>query len=61
MSLVGPRPWPLAMVTEQVTAGDDYRMRMMAGRTGPAQVQKGHPDQAEDADLDCAYADACLT
>ena len=61
MSLVGPRPWPLAMVQEQVTAGDDYRMRMMSGWTGPGQVQKGRPDPAEDADLDLAYADACRT
>jgi lipopolysaccharide/colanic/teichoic acid biosynthesis glycosyltransferase len=61
MSLVGPRPWPLAMVREQAAAGDDYRMRVMAGWTGPAQVQKGRPDPAEGAEFDLAYADACRT
>ena len=60
MSLVGPRPWPLAMVREQVTAGDDYRSGR--GRLDwPGQVQKGRPDPAENADLDLAYVDACRT
>jgi lipopolysaccharide/colanic/teichoic acid biosynthesis glycosyltransferase len=61
MSLVGPRPWPLAMVAEQVTAGLDYRKRIIAGWTGPAQVQKGVAEPAGYTDLDLAYVEACRT
>src|SRR5262249_14336022 len=41
ISLVGPRPWPPEMVERQVAEGRDYRLRVMAGLTGPAQVTKG--------------------
>lgn len=61
MSLVGPRPWPLSMVADQVARGDDYRHRIRAGWTGPAQVQKGTPDPVSYATLDRAYVEACRT
>jgi lipopolysaccharide/colanic/teichoic acid biosynthesis glycosyltransferase len=41
ISLVGPRPWPPEMVERQVAEGRDYRLRVIAGLTGPAQVTKG--------------------
>jgi lipopolysaccharide/colanic/teichoic acid biosynthesis glycosyltransferase len=61
MSLVGPRPWPLAMVEEQVASGLDYRNRAVAGWTGPAQVQKGSVETARYTDLDLRYVQACRT
>ena len=61
LSLVGPRPWPVAMVAEQVAAGLDYRNRVMAGWTGPAQVQKGVTEPAGYTALDLAYVEACRT
>jgi lipopolysaccharide/colanic/teichoic acid biosynthesis glycosyltransferase len=57
LSLVGPRPWPRRMVDEQIARGHDYRLRVMAGWTGPAQASKG----AADADFqasDLTYVDA---
>lgn len=61
MSLVGPRPWPPSMVRDQVAAGQDYRNRVVAGWTGPAQVQKGVTKPAGYAQLDLAYVEACRT
>jgi lipopolysaccharide/colanic/teichoic acid biosynthesis glycosyltransferase len=55
MSLVGPRPWPPEMVRRQVAAGLDYRNRIRAGLTGPAQVTKGEGTPYED--LDTEYLD----
>jgi len=57
ISLVGPRPWPPELVDRQVAEGKDYRLRVMAGLTGPAQVSKGG-DQLY-ADLDERYVEAC--
>ena len=57
ISLVGPRPWPPQMVERQVAEGRDYRLRIMAGLTGPAQVTKGGDQQY--ADLDLQYVEAC--
>jgi lipopolysaccharide/colanic/teichoic acid biosynthesis glycosyltransferase len=57
ISLVGPRPWPPHMVERQVVEGRDYRNRIMAGLTGPAQVTKGSDQQY--ADLDLQYVAAC--
>jgi lipopolysaccharide/colanic/teichoic acid biosynthesis glycosyltransferase len=51
MSLVGPRPWPAEMVRRQVAEGRDYRNRVPAGLTGPAQVTKGEGIRYEDLDL----------
>ena len=59
ISLVGPRPWPPELVERQVAEGTDYRLRIMAGLTGPAQVTKGG-DQLY-ADLDERYVEACRT
>jgi lipopolysaccharide/colanic/teichoic acid biosynthesis glycosyltransferase len=59
ISLVGPRPWPPPLVERQVAEGQDYRLRIMAGLTGPAQVTKGG-DQLY-ANLDVAYVEACRT
>lgn len=53
MSLVGPRPWPPELVERQVQRGVDYRLRVTAGWTGPAQVSKGRPADFEE--LDVAY------
>ena len=61
LSLVGPRPWPPSMVGDQVAAGHDYRNRVMAGWTGPAQVQKGITEPAGYTELDLAYVEACRT
>jgi len=61
LSLVGPRPWPPSMVGDQVAAGYDYRNRVMAGWTGPAQVQKGITEPAGYTELDLGYVEACRT
>jgi lipopolysaccharide/colanic/teichoic acid biosynthesis glycosyltransferase len=50
ISLVGPRPWPPEMVRRQVAEGLDYRNRILAGLTGPAQVTKGEGIAYEDLD-----------
>lgn len=57
MSLVGPRPWPPEMVRRQVAEGHDYRNRILAGLTGPAQVTKG--EAIPFADLDSLYLERC--
>lgn len=59
MSLVGPRPWPPSMVATQVEQGLDYRNRIIAGWTGPVQVQKGIVEPADYTTLDLEYVDAC--
>jgi lipopolysaccharide/colanic/teichoic acid biosynthesis glycosyltransferase len=56
ISLVGPRPWPPEMVQRQVAEGRDYRNRIPAGLTGPAQVTKGEGIPYED--LDSRYVEA---
>lgn len=52
MSLVGPRPWPPELVERQVVRGVDYRLRVRAGWTGPAQVSKGRDVDFERLDLE---------
>jgi lipopolysaccharide/colanic/teichoic acid biosynthesis glycosyltransferase len=59
MSIVGPRPWPPALVADQVASGHDYRLRVRAGLTGPAQVAKG--TDATFLALDLAYVHALAT
>jgi len=59
LSLVGPRPWPPEMVRRQVAEGLDYRNRILAGLTGPAQVTKGQGIPYED--LDSQYLERCST
>lgn len=61
MSLVGPRPWPPSMVEKQVAKGFSYRNEVIAGWTGPAQVQKGVTAPAGYTELDLAYVEACRT
>jgi lipopolysaccharide/colanic/teichoic acid biosynthesis glycosyltransferase len=61
MSLVGPRPWPPEMVREQLGSGLDYRLHVMAGWTGPAQLTKGVDDPVDGHELDLAYAETCRT
>jgi lipopolysaccharide/colanic/teichoic acid biosynthesis glycosyltransferase len=56
ISLVGPRPWPPALVERQVAEGHDYRNRVTAGLTGPAQVSKGSGRAYLELDLE--YVDA---
>lgn len=41
ISFVGPRPWEPHLVEEQLAAGQDYRLHVMAGLTGTAQITKG--------------------
>jgi lipopolysaccharide/colanic/teichoic acid biosynthesis glycosyltransferase len=50
MSLVGPRPWPPELVERQLARGVDYRLRVTAGWTGPAQVSKGLEVEFESLD-----------
>jgi lipopolysaccharide/colanic/teichoic acid biosynthesis glycosyltransferase len=52
ISLVGPRPWPPALVERQVAEGYDYRNRVAAGLTGPAQIAKGSGRAYLDLDLE---------
>jgi lipopolysaccharide/colanic/teichoic acid biosynthesis glycosyltransferase len=61
MSLVGPRPWPVSMVENQVAKGLGYRNEVIAGWTGPAQVQKGFTESSGFAELDLEYVEACRT
>jgi lipopolysaccharide/colanic/teichoic acid biosynthesis glycosyltransferase len=49
------------MVREQVAAGLDYRNRVQAGWTGPAQVTKGGSTPVSYAELDLGYVEACRT
>ena len=52
-SLVGPRPWPPALVERQRAEGLTYRDEVPAGLTGLAQLSKG--SEHEYADLDLQY------
>jgi lipopolysaccharide/colanic/teichoic acid biosynthesis glycosyltransferase len=61
ISLVGPRPWPIAMVEEQVAKGLDYRLHAIAGWTGPAQVRKDSKAKSKATDLDLEYIGLCRT
>ena len=61
MSLVGPRPWPPSLVERQLADGLDYRNEIIAGWTGPAQVQKDLTESAGYAALDLEYVGACRT
>jgi lipopolysaccharide/colanic/teichoic acid biosynthesis glycosyltransferase len=56
MTLVGPRPWPPDMVAAQVEQGLDYRLHVLPGWTGPAQVSKGERGSSF-TDLDLAYVE----
>jgi hypothetical protein len=47
------------MVRTQVAKGFTYRNEIIAGWTGPAQVQKGITEPAGYAELDLAYVEEC--
>jgi lipopolysaccharide/colanic/teichoic acid biosynthesis glycosyltransferase len=51
-SLVGPRPWPPALVERQRAEGLKYRDEVPAGLTGLAQLSKGSEQQYADLDLE---------
>lgn len=59
MTLVGPRPWPTVLIEPQLREGYDYRLRVRAGWTGPAQVQKGKPEPGGPPTHDLEYVEAC--
>jgi lipopolysaccharide/colanic/teichoic acid biosynthesis glycosyltransferase len=59
ISLVGPRPWPVPMVERQVAEGNDYRLRVTAGWTGPAQVRKDSRAKSRATSLDLEYVELC--
>jgi lipopolysaccharide/colanic/teichoic acid biosynthesis glycosyltransferase len=61
LSLVGPRPWPVSMVEKQVADGYDYRLRITAGWTGPAQVRKDSGTKGDSTRLDLEYVELCRT
>lgn len=61
MSLVGPRPWPPEMVATQVEEGQDYRLHVRAGWTGPVQAAKGEAALSSYGALDLEYVEACRT
>jgi len=49
MSLVGPRPKPLAEYREEIERGIHFRAQLRAGLTGPEQVLKGTVRTGDDA------------
>ena len=59
MSLVGPRPWTPSLVKEQEERGVVYRKYIIAGLTGPCQVEKGKPSPKNSEILDLAYFETC--
>jgi lipopolysaccharide/colanic/teichoic acid biosynthesis glycosyltransferase len=59
ISLVGPRPWPVSMVEQQVAEGLDYRLHVIAGWTGPAQVRKDSKAKSQATKLDLEYVELC--
>jgi lipopolysaccharide/colanic/teichoic acid biosynthesis glycosyltransferase len=61
ISLVGPRPWPPEMVEGQLAEGREYRNRIIAGLTGPAQVTKGAGVPYADLDEDYVAAAEALS
>ncbi len=61
ISLVGPRPWPVTMVEAQVAKGLIYRLHVMAGWTGPAQVRKDSKAKSRATELDLEYVELCRT
>ncbi len=61
ISLVGPRPWPVTMVETQVAKGLTYRLHVMAGWTGPAQVRKDSKAKSRATELDLEYIELCRT
>jgi lipopolysaccharide/colanic/teichoic acid biosynthesis glycosyltransferase len=61
ISLVGPRPWPVPMVERQLAEGNDYRLHVIAGWTGPAQIRKDSSARGEATQRDLEYVRLCRT
>jgi lipopolysaccharide/colanic/teichoic acid biosynthesis glycosyltransferase len=61
MSLVGPRPWPISLASSQIKRGVMYRNLILAGWTGPSQLQKGNPTPENSEKLDLEYSNRCRT
>jgi lipopolysaccharide/colanic/teichoic acid biosynthesis glycosyltransferase len=60
ISFVGPRPWEPKLVEEQLAAGYDYRLHVVAGLTGAAQVTKG-TDEWRYTERDLEYVEQSRT
>ena len=59
MSLVGVRPWPVALLDAGTVAGQEYRRTAVVGWTGPAQLTKG--TTVDSTQLDLGYLNAVVT
>ena len=60
ISFVGPRPWTPDLVERQIAEGDDYRLHVVAGLTGSAQVTKGTAGTSY-RERDLHYVEKCRT
>jgi lipopolysaccharide/colanic/teichoic acid biosynthesis glycosyltransferase len=62
MSLVGPRPWPVSMVREQIEEGYDYRNKIRGGWTGLNQLRKSEHVSGDRflIESDLVYLDHCI-
>ena len=60
ISFVGPRPLEPELVEEQLSAGYDYRLHVVAGLTGAAQVTKGTGEWRY-TERDLEYVEKCRT
>lgn len=62
MSLVGPRPWPVHMVEQEMAQGNDQKHVLRPGLTGLVQAHKGELERfGGGRALDDAYIEACQT
>jgi len=60
ISFVGPRPWEPHLVEAQLAAGHDYRLHIVGGLTGTAQVTKGSGEWRY-TERDLEYVEQCRT
>jgi lipopolysaccharide/colanic/teichoic acid biosynthesis glycosyltransferase len=60
LSFVGPRAWAPELVDQQVASGLDYRLHVVAGLTGAAQIAKGERG-VKYAERDLAYVEKVRT
>jgi lipopolysaccharide/colanic/teichoic acid biosynthesis glycosyltransferase len=62
MSVVGPRPWPVHMVEQEIAQGNDQKCVLRPGLTGLVQAHKGELERfGGGRALDDAYIEACRT
>lgn len=60
MSFVGPRPWPVHMVEQELERGIHRKVLLRPGLTGLRQAHKGEADEyGGSLALDQAYIEAC--